>query len=110
MSLSKKRYTYVDFTSTPQPPIIQKNLSAVMTASDTQINTFHIPGAWHFEMLQIGAAPSTAFTPADTGWLLPIGATDGNGLAICQGSLNEAATVNKFTTGTDAFFMKVKLM
>jgi len=108
MALTKERYTYVDFSQEPQPPIIQKNLTAVMTATDTQVNTFFVRGH-QFEMLQIGAAASTAFTPGDSGWLLPIGATDGNGLAFCQGSANIAATPMKFTTGTDAFFIKVKL-
>jgi len=108
-TLTPNRYSYVDFTIEPQPPIIQKNLSAVLTASDTQINTFDLHGD-HFEMLQIGAAASTAFTPSATGWLLPIGGTDGNGLAFCQGSLDVPSTNMKFTTGTDAFFIKVKLM
>jgi hypothetical protein len=108
MALTKKRYTYVDFTSEQQPPIIQKNLTAVMTATDTQINTFNVNGC-PFEMLQIGAAASTAFTPSNSGWLLPIGATNGNGLAFCQGSTNINATHMKFTTGTDAFFLKVTL-
>jgi hypothetical protein len=99
----------VDFTIEPQPPIIQKDLSAVMTATDTQINTFDVNGN-HFEMLQIGAASSTAFTPSATGWLIPVGATNGNGLAFCQGSMNVPSTKMKFTTGTDSFFIKVKLV
>ena len=103
-----RRFSYVDFTTVPQQAIIQKNLTAVMTATDTQVNTFNVNGN-EFEILQIGAAASTAFTPSSTGWLLPIGATDGNGLAICQGSTNIGPTKMKFTTGTDAFYLKVKL-
>lgn len=110
MPLTKKRFSYVDFTQEPQPPIIQKDLAAVMTASDTQINSFVVNGAY-FEMLQIGAAASTAFTPANTtGWLLPIGTADGNGLAFCQGSLSTSGAGQRFVTGTDAFYIKVKLI
>lgn len=102
-TLTPKRFTYVDFTIEPQPPMIQKNLTAVMTATDTQISTFDINGN-HFEMLQIGAASSTAFTPSVDGWLIPVGATNLNGLAFCQGSLDRPSTQMKFTSGTDAFF------
>lgn len=107
-TLTPRRFSYVDFTTEPQPPIIQKNLAAVFTATDTQINTFDVNGN-HFEMLQIGAASSTAFTPSADGWLLPVGATNGNGLAFCQGSTNIPSTQMKFTTGTDSFYVKVKI-
>lgn len=108
--MAQRRYTYVDFVNAPQPAMIQKDLTAVMTATDTQINTFRMNGIGNceFEMLQIGAAASTAFTAGASGMLLPIGGTDGNGLAFSQGSI-AADTPMKFTTGTDAFFIKVKL-
>ena len=109
MALTPTRFCYVDFVNENQPEIHQKDLSAVMTASDTQINQFKVgKGCNEFEMLQIGAAVSTAFTPGADGWLLPIGTTDGNGLAFCQGSI-AANTGMKFVTGTDAFYIKVKL-
>lgn len=108
MALTKKRYCYVDFTTTPQPAIYQRNLSAVMTAADDQVNSFWIDGHY-FELDQEQAASSTAFTPSASGWLLPIGATDGDGLSLSQGSENIPSTLMKFTTGTDAFFIKVTL-
>ncbi len=108
-ALTPTRFCYVDFINEDQPEIHQKNLTAVMTAADTQINQFKVgKGLNTFEMLQIGAAASTAFTPGAAGWLLPIGTADGNGLAFCQGSIG-ANTGMKFVTGTDAFYIKVKL-
>lgn len=109
MSLSKRRYSYVDFTTTPQPPMLVKNTTAVATTLDTTITAFDIMGN-QFEILHIGNASSTAFTPSDTGWLIPVGATNGNGLAFCQGSTDIEATTQRFVTGTDAFFIKVKLI
>lgn len=102
-----RRHTYVDFSKTPQPPIIQKNLTAVGTASNAQVNKFNINGN-DFELLQIGALSSTAFTPSSTGWLLPLGTSNGNGLVLSQGSTDINSTRMKFTTGTDAFYLKVK--
>ena len=109
MAGEMKRWSYVKFDETPQPSVIQKNLAAVMTATDTQINSFSV-GRNDFEILQIGAASSTAFTPSSTGWLLPVGTGNGNGLAFCQGSMNVDSTRMKFTTGTDAFYLKVGLI
>lgn len=108
MALTRERYTYVDFSTTPQPPIYQRNLSAVMTATDNQVNSFWIDGHY-FELDQEQAASSTAFTPSASGWLLPIGATDGDGLSLSQGAENIPSTRMKFTTGTDSFFLKVTL-
>ena len=108
--MANRRYTYVDFVNAPQPPMTGKNLTAVMVANDTDVDTFKMNGIGNceFEMLQIGAAASTAFTADATGALLPIGTADGNGLAFCQGSI-AADTPMKFVTGTDAFFIKAKL-
>lgn len=108
MALTKQRYAYIDFSTEQQPAIIQKNLSAVMTATDAQVNAFKVNGQ-PFEWLQIGAAASTACTPGAAGWRLPMSTTTARGLAICQGSESTSVTPMKFTTGTDAFFIKVKL-
>ena len=108
--MAARRYTYVDFVKAQQPQHTTKNSSVVAAVTDTNINTFKMNGIGNceFEVLNIGAAASVAWTADATGALLPIGTGDGNGLAMSQGSV-AADTVMKFVTGTDAFFIKVKL-
>jgi hypothetical protein len=78
-----------------------------MTAADNQVDFWHINGNT-FEIEQHGAAASATFTHTASGWQIPIGGTNGNSITICQGSTNIASTRMKFTTGTDAFYLKVK--
>jgi len=107
--MAVNRFTYVDFSKTPQPAMIIKNTHPVATVADTEIDSFTVNGN-DFEILWVQAGVSTAYTPSATGWLLPLGATDADGWILNQGSMNVPSTRNKYTTGTDAFYLKVKFI
>jgi hypothetical protein len=111
MSLSKRRYAYVDFTTEQQVPVFAKTTGAVRTAADNQEDYFRVNDTY-FELIQTGAntlLASTGFTPSATGWKIPLDNTDGDGMEITQGIVTGVPTPMKFVTGTDAFFIKVKM-
>jgi hypothetical protein len=105
--MSISRHTYVDFSKLNTMPTVASDTGAIMTAADNQVDYWTINGS-QFEIEQHGAAGSATFTHTASGWQIPVGGTNGNGITICQGSTNIASTRNKYTTGTDGFYLKVK--
>jgi hypothetical protein len=112
MSLTKRRYTYVDFTTEKPVPIFAKTTNAIVTAADTQEDYFRVGGDRYFELIQTGADNLLAaggFTHSADGWQALIDAANGDALQITQGMMAGVATPMKFVTGTDGFFIEVKL-
>ncbi len=109
MALSRKRYSYVDFTTQQTPIISTKTTYAVPTAADNQSNYFWVDGNY-FEQTQTGALTTLNYVQAATGWTLPTSTNDGAGIELSQGILAGDATPMKFTVGTDAFFLRVKMI
>ena len=107
MSLTRKRYSYVDFTSAEQVPLFAKTTHAIATPANTQQDYFRVDGNY-FEIIQNGQNDVIPDFPRTiSGWKLPLDqATDG--IEITQGIVAGVATPMKFVTGTDAFFIKVK--
>lgn len=107
MSLAKRRYSYVDFTSAQSVPLFAKTTHAIATPADNQEDYFHIDGNY-FELIQTGQNDVIPdFVKSATGWVVPLDtATDG--IEITQGMAAGVATPMQFVVGTDAFFIKVK--
>jgi hypothetical protein len=106
MSLTKNRYTYVDFRDEEGVPLFAKTTNAIATAVDTQEDYMRVNGQY-FEHIQTGANAALQYVTSSAGWKLPLDNTDGDGIEITQGML-ASRTPMKFTAGTDAFFIRVK--
>jgi len=105
-----RNFTYVDFTKEPQVPLVAAVTGAIPTAAGAQVDVFRIGGDRPFEVYQDGAStqmPLTQFTPATTGWLVPIDPTAGDGLQIAPASCAITGIAQSFVIGTSpAFYMR----
>jgi len=110
MANEKRRYCYVDFTKEPVTGVFAKATHAVATSVNTQQDYTRVGDQQaYFEWVQIGASTPIFPTASATGWALPMTDTDATGIAMSQGIVAGDPTNMKFVTGTDAFFMKVRL-
>lgn len=113
MATEERRFAYCDFTKKKEHFWVAKTTGEVATGADTQVDYAWIGGNY-FELYQGGANDELAagqFIPSATGWLVPLdgaGATKDH-IEITQGIVTGATTPMKFTVGTDAFYMKVKV-
>jgi len=106
-----KRYTYVDFRQEPVTGCFAKTTHAIAASTNTLQWYTRVGSEGHyFEFLNIDTN-TKIFPVADaSGWLLPDVDTDAIGGVISQGIVAGAATKMKFVTGTDAFYLKCKLL
>jgi hypothetical protein len=109
MATTRRNHCYVDFTQEPEVGIFAKNTHAVVTGADNQEDFFWVGGRKYFELIQTGQndqLPLTGFTPAATGWLVPIDAAGNDGIEITRGIISGSA--QSFIVGTDdPFFIRV---
>lgn len=103
MTISKRKYCYVDFTQEAGRPLFALTTNAIATAADNQVDYCYINNN-RFEHIQTGQNDALQYITAATGWTIPVDGTDGDGVEITNGIL--AARDLSFTVGTDpAFFV-----
>lgn len=116
-ALSKRKYTYVDFTTEPGTPAFATTTNAIVTSADNQVDYTRVGGKVLLDWIQTGAAGATGIQPvvqtaAPFGWGLPGQAQDATtGIELGEGALVAGnAPYKTFTVGTDpAFFIRARL-
>lgn len=104
-----RRFTYVDMIREEAKPLFNVTRSALVTAADNQTDCFWTERNHYFELYQEGDVTTSILHAKDAeGWQIFDLDTDSDSIQYSQGIL-ATSTRMKFTVGTDAFYMKVKL-
>jgi hypothetical protein len=113
MAISKRKYSFVDFSQEPYAGQWAKTTYAVATGANDQEDFFKAQNGTYFEWIQTGQNDAIFFQPAAAaplGWVIPCDKTDTDGVEITQGIVSGAVGTTSFTIGTDpAFFVRATL-